>query len=150
MRHPRLTVAALAGTLVLVTAACGSDEDPTTTAGEGEGRTVEVEMVDIAFEPETLTVEQGETVTFRFTNNGRVAHDAFIGDAEAQADHEAEMADGGDGGHGHGGDDADAIVVEPGETGTLTHTFDDAGTVEIGCHQPGHYDAGMKIDIDVS
>jgi len=60
------------------------------------------------------------------------------------------MADGGDGEGDHGGDDADAIVVEPGETGTLTHTFDDAGTVEIGCHQPGHYGAGMKIAVTVT
>lgn len=53
------------------------------------------------------------------------------------------------GGHG-GGSDADAITVEPGDTGELTHTFDESGEFEIGCHEPGHYEAGMKIDVTVA
>ena len=50
----------------------------------------------------------------------------------------------------HGGDDAEAVTVEPGESATLTYTFEEAGTVEVGCHQPGHYKAGMKMQIDVN
>lgn len=154
MHRFRLVPAALALGLVLVATACGSGDDPSTSAassadGGQQGRVVDVEMVDIAFEPDTVSVERGETVTFRFTNNGRVAHDAFVGDRETQQEHEAETAKGAGDGHDHG-DDANAIVIDPGETETLTYTFDDAGTIEIGCHQPGHYGAGMKIEIDVS
>jgi uncharacterized cupredoxin-like copper-binding protein len=144
---------ALAATLVALTAAaCGDDDDDESTTGDAPARTIEVDMVDIAFEPDTIEVNAGETVRFVFTNTGDVAHDAFIGDADAQADHEAQMSEAEDEGHGggHGEDDSDAITVEPGGTGELTHTFDESTSLEIGCHQPGHYDAGMKIDVTVS
>ncbi|MEO7428152.1 MAG: hypothetical protein ABIY48_02095 [Acidimicrobiales bacterium] len=36
------------------------------------------------------------------------------------------------------------------ENGELTHTFDDTGTLEIGCHQAGHYARGMKLTITVT
>ena len=146
MRY-RLTMAVAAAPIALIAAACGADDDGGPAASSGDDRVVNVEMVDIAFEPETLTVEKGETVTFRFTNAGKAPHDAFIGDADAQKDHEEEMREG-SGAH-HGSEAKDAITVEPGETGTLTYTFDDSGEVEIGCHQPGHYEAGMKIDVKV-
>ena len=109
-------------------------------------------MVDIAFEPDKLQVEAGETVRFVFRNTGEVAHDAFIGDSDAQADHEAEMREADDDGHdgGHGDEPEDAVTVEPGESGELTYTFDDPGTLEIGCHQEGHYADGMKTSIEVA
>jgi uncharacterized cupredoxin-like copper-binding protein len=40
--------------------------------------------------------------------------------------------------------------VAPGDTGELTYTFDEAGPLEVGCHEPGHYDAGMKIAVNVA
>lgn len=52
-------------------------------------------------------------------------------------------------GHGHGTDEQ-AITVEPGASGSLTYTFDTPGTYEIGCHQPGHYAAGMTITVIVT
>lgn len=148
MRTRTLVVAALAAALVLVAAACGSSGDSNDATDGGAGRrarTVDVEMRDIGFTPSTLQVAEGETVTFRFTNVGKVAHDAFVGDKAAQADHEAEMRDDMGGMHHDGSDDA--LTVQPGKTATLTHTFFDTGTVEIGCHQPGHYAAGMKITV---
>ena len=153
MPLPRRLLVAAVG-VALVTAACGDDDDTTGAAGSGDGkRTVEITMVDIAFEPATVEVAAGETVRFVFTNDGDVAHDAFIGDTAAQADHEQQMRDAedDDSGMDHGGGEDDgAITVEPGDTAELTHTFGEAGTVEIGCHQPGHYDAGMKIDVEVA
>jgi uncharacterized cupredoxin-like copper-binding protein len=50
----------------------------------------------------------------------------------------------------HSGGATDGITVDPGKTGELTHTFDRTGTVEIGCHQPGHYAAGMKLAVTVA
>lgn len=141
-------VAAAAAGLVL--SACGGEDD--SPAASGDTRTVEVDMVDIAFEPDTLTVAEGETIRFLFTNGGKVAHDAFIGDADAQAAHEAEMADGdsGDAHGGHGAADDDALTVEPGDTAELAYAFDEPGSVEIGCHQPGHYESGMKVTVEVA
>ena len=136
----RLALAAAALTSLAACSSGGGD-------AKAADRTVEITMSDIAFAPAAVTVAKGETVTFRFTNTGKLTHDAFLGDAAAQAEHEKDMNAGG--GHGgHGGDDA--ITVEAGKTGTLTHTFDEAGTTEIGCHEPGHYGAGMKVVVTVT
>lgn len=40
-------------------------------------------------------------------------------------------------------------TIPAGETVELTWTFGDEGIVLIGCHQPGHYDAGMTGRITV-
>ena len=134
--------------VVLVATACGGggDSEPATPQRQGDTSTVNVEMVDIDFKPESLRVNKGETVRFVFTNSGRVRHEAFIGNAAAQVDHEREMREGTEHG-GHGG--TEAVTVDPGGTGELTYTFNEAGTIEIGCHEPGHYPVGMKINVEV-
>jgi uncharacterized cupredoxin-like copper-binding protein len=135
---------------LLLLAACG-DDTTSDAGGDNDARIIEIEMVDIAFEPESIEVAAGETVRFVFTNNGEIAHDAYIGDGDAQGEHETEMrdAEGSEHGGGHGGGDEEALTVDPGETGELTHTFEESGSIEIGCHQPGHYNAGMKITVEV-
>jgi uncharacterized cupredoxin-like copper-binding protein len=42
-----------------------------------------------------------------------------------------------------------AVTVEPGKTRSITTMFDETGTVLIGCHEPGHWEAGMKATITV-
>lgn len=130
--------------LVLL-AACGSD-DGSTDAGAGAGRTVDVEMRDIAYSPTSIDVRVGETVRFNFKNTGQVEHDAFIGDATAQDAHEKEMREG----HGEHGKEANAVSVKPGKSASLTHTFDKAGQLLIGCHEPGHYTGGMRITVNIA
>lgn len=150
----------------------GSDTSGSDTTG---GEFFDITMRDIAFDAPTIVVAAGTPVTFHFENTGAARHDAFIGDAAAQADHEQEMAamastggtmaghDMGDhgtasddsAGHDMGGmegmthGDGNALSLAGGEHGMLTHTFDEPGTYEIGCHQPGHYAAGMRIEITV-
>jgi len=145
----RTTTAALA---LVMLAACGGGHDDHSAASTDTSepdqlpaRVVEVTMADIRFDTESLAVAAGETIEFRFTNNGEIPHDAFIGDAAAQAQHDLEMAgmDGQD--HSMPG----GVTVQPGATESLTYTFGEAGELEIGCHQPGHYAAGMKIDVTV-
>ena len=149
MRTARAIVALVAAAGAL--AACSSDtKDPTAAAASG---TVTVRMTDNVYSPATITAKAGQRVTFKFVNDGKLAHEAFIGDAKAQSDHAAEMGAMGDmGDHGsmHMGSDDGPVKVEPGKTGELTHTFDKAGTVLIGCHQPGHYESGMKATVDVN
>ena len=129
--------------LVLL-AACGSD-DGSAGAGAGADRTIDVEMRDIAFSPTSVDVRVGETVRFNFKNTGQVTHDAFIGDAAEQEAHEKEMRDG----HDHAKQDS-AVSVKPGKSASLTHTFDRAGQLLIGCHEPGHYIGGMRITVNVA
>jgi uncharacterized cupredoxin-like copper-binding protein len=146
MPRCRRTVAVLAtAALSVAVAGCGSGGRPTQATSQG-AVTVDVEMVDVAYRPNSFSFTKGDTVTFRFTNRGETVHDAYIGDAGSQADHEEQMRSGHDHGHGKG---EPAVTVAPGETKTLTHTFRRAGSSQIGCHQPGHYAGGMRADITV-
>jgi uncharacterized cupredoxin-like copper-binding protein len=43
-----------------------------------------------------------------------------------------------------------AVTVKPGETGSFTYTFTTPGSLIIGCHEKGHYAAGMKIVVNVT
>jgi len=151
MKRP-LLIAALLSAVSLLAAACGGGGSDEASAESGPRRTVDIEMRDNSFSPAQLDVRRGETVTFAFHNTGKATHDAFVGDAKAQAGHEESMRNHPDDGHGHDDDETatDAVTVEPGRRASITHTFDTAGTYEIGCHQPGHYAAGMKAVITVA
>lgn len=142
-----------AAVAALVTAACGGDGG-SQKAKAAPTHTVDVDMVDTAFQPAALTAAPGERIRFVFHNKGRSVHDAFIGDAGAQAEHEQEMREAEKGGHGGphsmGNDDENALTVEPGKKGELIYTVDGSGPVEIGCHEPGHYAAGMKIALTIT
>jgi len=149
------TIAFLAASAVIFTA-CGSDGDDTAGVPGDQPRTIEVAMTDMAFSPNEIDVAAGETVTFVFRNDGAVRHEAVFGDLAEQEAHHVEMAEMG------GSHDAmdmgstpheqmtelHSVIVEPGESIEMTHTFDAASTM-IGCHEPGHWEAGMKLDIDV-
>lgn len=141
----RHAVLALLAAPLLFAGACGGGHSES-HGGATASRTVEVEMRDIAYEPASVSVRAGETVKFVFRNVGDAVHDAFIGDEVAQAEHEKEMRDGGS--MHHGGDDK-GVTVKPGKTASLTHTFKGGETLLIGCHQPGHYQAGMKVNLAV-
>ena len=75
--NPRLKLAAAVGMLALALVACGTGDASTpATAAQTDGRTVVIE--DLAFAPETLTVEAGDTVTWVW-KDGAVEHDV-VGD----------------------------------------------------------------------
>lgn len=132
----RMTAVATVAALGLVLAACGGGNGSSTEPA-GEPRTIEVTTLDtLRFEPERVSVRAGETVRFVVTNAGQTVHDFFVGTEDEQMEHERSMGD-----MGHG--DAEALTLDPGETGELTVTFDEPGEVLYGCHQPGHYAGGM-------
>jgi len=167
VNRPALRLAPV-GILIIVLAACSTAASPSASMGdmasEGSGmpmasddhaefgwgepaeasdadRVVEISMLDeLRFEPATVEVAVGETVTFRVTNNGQLAHDFTLGDEETQAEHDAEMAEGmPDMGH----DEPNVLNLEAGESGELTWRFTSPASILYGCHVPGHYDAGM-------
>jgi len=111
-------------------------------------RTIEVIQSDsLRFDPDSIAADEGETVTFRVTNEGAMPHEFVIGDMAYQQAHEDEMT-------GMSGDmmsDADpGVYVESGDTAEFTWTFTEPGTVEFACHVEGHYAGGMKGDLTVS
>lgn len=162
--------------LGLAAAACGSDDPASSAAGEttmAEGmemddadghseeyefgdpmeaadasRTIEVTANDdFTFDPASVTITTGETVTFRVTNAGVIPHDFTLGDTHMQDEHEAEMAEMSGDMAMH--DEPNAFVLEPGETKEVTWHMTQAGEILFGCHQPGHYAAGMKGTITI-
>ena len=167
--NPSVGAAFLAGALLITGAGTGSSPRAHAAAGTAPGprpaaavtepadakpappplvtRRVDIEMRDTVFAPTALEVKVGETITFVFTNTGKQTHDAFIGDKAAQEHHEEEMQSRKDPNdhHGHEG----GVIVKPGEKGSFRYFFDKPGTLEIGCHQPYHYNLGMKMIVEV-
>jgi uncharacterized cupredoxin-like copper-binding protein len=139
----------------LVLAACvssGNDASVADSTGTvSNPRTVEISMIEMAFEPATLTVATGETIRFVFTNNGKVRHEAVFGDDATQQKHEDEMTAKVMGDTSMGGNDkeSEAVSLEPGATGEFVMTFGSADVMIAGCHEPGHWTAGMRLDITV-
>jgi uncharacterized cupredoxin-like copper-binding protein len=111
-------------------------------------RTVEVTTLDaMTYEPATIDVSAGEVVRFVVTNGGQTIHEFTVGDAAMQQEHADGMADLPD---GFPHDLPNSIRLQPGETKELTWRFGDAGTLEYACHEPGHYEAGMRGQLTVS
>lgn len=112
-------------------------------------RTIEITAYDtMEFEPGNVSVEPGEVVRFEVRNVGKVQHSFTLGSPEYQQAHEEEMqdmsmemmAD-------HMKDEPNGIVIQPGETGTLTWRFEEGGPIQFACHIPGHYPAGMMGEL---
>jgi uncharacterized cupredoxin-like copper-binding protein len=149
---------ALAPALILAIAACSgggatssqspaaSTPSPAASASPAAQR-IEVKVTDaLRMEPAAMTVKPGQPVTFVVTNTGAIQHEFFLGDEPAQGEHEQEMMSAG----GMAMDEADAIVLKPGETKEITYTFPSAGAFIAGCHEAGHYPGGMKATITVT
>ena len=105
MTHRRPLLLAVAA-LALSLAACGGgddDGDAGDGGSDGASESATVEVVDNAFEPETVTVVAGGTVTWEWT--GSAAHNVSADDFESELQDE----------------------------GTFEHTFDEAGTFEYVC-----------------
>lgn len=142
MRRASVTILAI-GLFIVGCTAASNAESPAASAGV---RTITVTMTDaFRFDPASIAVRAGETVRFEVMNAGEIIHEFLIGDAEDQAMFEDQMGDGN--GIAHDGDAG--VSVEPGQTETFEYTFDTAGELLAGCHEPGHYDAGMVATIIV-
>lgn len=179
MNHPTIFRVAVLATLALLALSCGTESSPTAPAptetmpaadqsmamseadehmfefGEptdpsDADRIIEISTLDeLRFDPDRVTVAVDETITFRVTNPGNLPHDFTLADEHGQEEHEAEMAEMA----GSGTmmmDEPNGFVVQPGETKELTWHFDEEGEILIGCHQPGHYAAGMLATVTVS
>ena len=130
-------------------AAHADDEDHAVEAG---GRVIEVTMSEFSFDPGTVDVTAGETVTFVVTNAGVVEHEFRLSNAHrieehiasGHAEHNEQAAEG-----GHHGDGDMILLLPAGETGEMTVTFPSDTTVytHTACLIPGHYEAGMSGEV---
>jgi len=142
------------GALMLV-GCVGEGDSGTGESGDAgkaakSSRVVEVQMLSgRRFEPSTIAVKAGETITFKVANKADTFHEFTVGDEQMQAAREMMMKDMGSEPM-RMDDEANTLNLAAGETKELNWTFDKADTVLYGCHQPGHYDAGMKGTVKVS
>lgn len=102
--------------------------------------TVPVTTLDtMRYQPADFSFKRGQTVKFVVTNKGQLAHEFGVGTLEEQKAHAEMMKSMPDMKH----DDPSVVVIDPGETRELIWRFTNRGTFQIGCHVPGHFEAGM-------
>ncbi|MDR7416425.1 MAG: cupredoxin domain-containing protein [Armatimonadota bacterium] len=137
-----------------------------TAAAAGAGTTrqvVEIQMKEFAFVPSTVTLRAGVPAEVRLVNRSVVEHEFMVYDLghlhltgmdpekmhrelearsyfrglPVQVEGKAKMVE-------RRGKDLAMVTLAPGERVTLRFTPRKRGTFEMGCHIPGHYEAGMK------
>jgi uncharacterized cupredoxin-like copper-binding protein len=140
---------ALAALAAGVTIGCGADTSDVPGAAfvpvDDGLPVIEIEMVEMAFDPDAIDVTSGDTVRLRFHNGGQAIHDAVIGDLAFQLAQDAAVA----AGETQPADADQVLIVAPGDTADLVYTAGPAGALIIGCHQPGHWNAGMRADLNI-
>lgn len=136
-------------------------------APKGQGRIVRVEMTDNAYSLKNINVRAGETVRFVITNKGTLLHEFNLNTAAAHVEHrpmmtmmmehgmitadrvislKMKMPDGTEMAHV----EPNSVLVEPGKTAEISWRFTKAGTLEVACNIPGHYESGMAMPLTVT
>ena len=132
-------------------------------------RTIEVTMYDNYYEPEAISLKEGETVRFVVTNAGAFVHEFNIATGAMHAAHAPEMQMMVEHGvlepdrinreaarhmqatMGHGmHDEPNSLLLEPGQSGEIVWAFPDHTELEFACNVPGHYASGMVGDISLT
>ena len=111
-------------------------------SAEPEDRTVEVNIRFSRFNPDHFEFPVGSTIKFVVINKDPIDHELIIGDERVQQVHE-------EGTEAHHGERPGEISIPAGRTRSTSYTFAEEGTLLIGCHLPGHYDYGMRGDIEI-
>ena len=139
-RRARRSVVAVVLLLLLAGSGCGKPAE----AGGPSKRTVRITAKYSKFQPADFTFPAGTTVRFVIRNLDPIEHEFILGD-EAHQNHIENTAH-----PEHDGSVPGEITIRAGETAETTYTFDEPGVVLIGCHEPGHYDYGMRGKVTVT
>jgi uncharacterized cupredoxin-like copper-binding protein len=133
---------AIGGVLIalmsLTLVACGDSDD-------GASTSIEATMTDFAFTPTDWTVAAGEEITIDLTNDGGVDHEWVILKSGVQISGESDLPE----------TEEELLAdfvywedeVESGDSKTLTFTAPAAGTYQVICAIPDHFDAGMEGEL---
>lgn len=124
---------------VYVLSACGG-------AGASGSNNVQITLDDFKITSSMTTFTKGVSYHFTVTNKGATSHEFWIlpvlaAGTSADQVQKAALA-------GLGQND-----LTPGATKSFDYTFTDAapaGKLELACHLPGHYEAGMHLPIVVN
>jgi len=113
--------------VVLLLAACGSDDSDESGSTGATGTTTDVSLVDFSIEPSHVTVSSAGTTTFAVVNNGQTTHALEI--------------------EGNGIEE-ETDELQPGDSADLTVDLKE-GTYEIYCPVDGHRAQGMEGTLTV-
>ena len=116
-----------------------TDAKPTATKAAAPGSDVTVSLTDLYVNANAYTFQAGQSYTFSVTNNGAFEHE-FIIEPVGDVEQPLEVS----------GQKTELEHLQPGDSKTLQLTFPKAGTFQIACHEPGHYEAGMVLTITVT
>jgi uncharacterized cupredoxin-like copper-binding protein len=104
--------------------------------------TVEIDIHHSRFQPDRLTVVAGTRVRFLVVNDDPIHHELITGGPEVHLRHakgtEAEHPS-----------IPGEVTVGPNAMAITTFTFDEVGIFEFACHLPGHYEYGMRGEVEV-
>ncbi len=122
--------------IALAAGACGGDDN---AAGEAT-TSLDVDMVEFAFEPAETAVPAGQEITLNLSNSGSVEHEFAILNPDVRIETEEEFEE--------------SMVyfeaeIEPGDAGTFTFTAPARGIYQVVCVIPGHFTAGMEARLQV-
>jgi len=129
--------------------ACGDDAAPTTAAGDAETVTVHVTANEFGFVSDVTTFKVGVSYHFVVVDEGQIEHEMMVIDKSAEMSGDMDM----DAMHHLAIGLVDEEELQPGATGEtdIVFTSEDIGKpIELACHLPGHYEAGMHLDITVT
>ena len=124
----------LGGLLVtaVLAGACGRQAVPSAS----EPKQVDITLSEFKVESSRIAFVRDTTYQFKITNKGQFTHEFMVMPP------------------GHQGHMASVLHVEADDLpsgGIMTQDiiFPAAGTYEMDCHLPGHYEAGMKLLVEV-
>ena len=110
----------------------------TPAAGDDGTIVVPIELEDFKVNSKQLVFRTGQAYRFDVQNDGKIVHEFVI-----------EPLDAMDAALEKDGEAAELEDIDPGSGKTLTWTFDEPGKYKLDCHIEGHYEAGMRLPIEV-
>lgn len=144
MNHRRyLWLSFILGLLVIVLAACGGGTSP--SGNSSSGQSVQATLSEFHITSSVTTFSPGTSYHFEVTNNGKTDHEFMILPTDIMPGMSMDQM--------HQMAVAMIDKVAPGQMKTVDVTIPqaDAGkSLELACHLPGHYEAGMKLAISVA
>ena len=132
-------------------------------------RIIKVKMYDNYYEPNSFSIEAGETIKFEVENVGMLVHEFNIANKMMHMKHQPEMSKMAENGillafsidkekmkkmakmdksmaHTH----SNSVLLEPKQKGAIIWKFINAVNIQIACNVPGHYQAGMIAKVNIN
>lgn len=101
---------------------------------------VQVTLSEFKIEASPASVPANRLIKFTVTNKGTLEHEMVV---EPKGANDKAL-------EGKSGAPAEADNIAVGQTKTLEWTFTEPGELQLACHVPGHYDAGMVTNFTVT